>query len=75
MAIKQNTFYYFLFIPYLRMRKPKKGGQKHPNIKAYYGYYGQITLLFPFYSFSKGVENEREKKKENPNIKSYYQGY
>jgi hypothetical protein len=54
------------------MRKPKKWGQKHPNIKAYYGYYGQITLLFPFYSFSKGVENEREKKKENPNIKSYY---
>jgi len=48
------------------MRKPKKGGQKHPNIKAYYGYHGQITLLFPFYSFSKGVENERKKKKKTP---------
>jgi hypothetical protein len=46
------------------MRKPKKGGQKHPNIKAYYGYYGQITLLFPFYSFSKGVENEKKEKRK-----------
>jgi hypothetical protein len=63
MGIKCNNFYYFLFIHFLGARKSKKGGQKHPNIMAYYGYLGTRTLLFPFYSFSKRVKNGKKKKK------------